>query len=93
MVSDVALQPLVDFLNPYISQLKLLVGGIFGLYLILIIARVYYERKKVKILDDIRFNVEQQNINLGLMTSSHRKKFIKRTKEKISNIWHTKIKK
>jgi len=69
------LQPLVDLVQPLVVKASILVGGIFGLYLILIIVRVYYERKKIKILHDIRYDLDQMNISQGV-TSSRQKKGI-----------------
>ena len=69
------LQPLVELVQPLVVKASILVGGIFGVYLILIIVRVYYERKKVKLLYDIRYDLDQMNISQGV-TSSRQKKGI-----------------
>ena len=82
------LQPLVDLIQPLILKASILVGGIFGLYLILITIRIYYERKKVKLLYDIRYDLDQMNISQGV-TSSRQKKSIFR---KIMNFFITKPK-
>ncbi len=63
------LQPLADLLRPLILRLSVIVGGIFGLYVILIAVRVYYERKKLKILNDIRYDMDQLNISRGVPAS------------------------
>ncbi len=55
------LEPLIEVIQPLILKLSLLAGGIFGAYLILIVVRVHYERKKVKLLKDIKFNLDQAN--------------------------------
>tara|TARA_Y100000031_G_scaffold141356_1_gene169835 strand:+ start:200 stop:661 length:462 start_codon:yes stop_codon:yes gene_type:complete len=67
------LQPLVDTIQPLLKRLSLLVGGLFGLYLILILARVYYERKKVKLLEAIRYDLDRWNMHNGVISSKQRK--------------------
>ena len=57
-----ALQPIVDLVQPALLKLSVLVGGIFGLYLLLLFFRVHYERKKVRILQDIRYDLDKLNI-------------------------------
>ncbi len=66
-------QPLIDFFQPIFVKASLVVGGIFGVYLILLFARVHYERKKVKLLQDIRFDLDQLNMYHGIKT--HKQKF------------------
>lgn len=70
-----ALQALIDSVRPFFLKLSVVVGGIFGLYLVLILVRVYYERKKVKLLKDIRFDLDQLNIHHNLPYSKTQKKF------------------
>ncbi len=67
------LQPLVDKLEPLLIKMGFIFGGIFGLYLILLAAKVYFERRKVVILEDIRFDLDQLNKHYGLPYSSHKK--------------------
>ena len=83
MIADTALQaapgitegiqPLIDFFQPIFVKASLVVGGIFGIYLLLLISRVYYEKKKVKLLKDIRFNLDQLNIYHGIKTHKQKK--------------------
>ncbi|MBU0459395.1 MAG: hypothetical protein KKH52_04910 [Nanoarchaeota archaeon] len=72
------LQSLIDTIQPFMRQASLLVGGLFGLYLILILARVHYERKKVHILKDIRYDLDRLNMHYGLSYSRQKKGFFKR---------------
>ncbi len=72
------LAPLVDLLSPLIIKLSVLVGGIFGLYLILIFLRVYYERKNMKLLQHIRYNLDQQNKHYGIPSSQEKIGFFHR---------------
>lgn len=69
-------QPLAELLGPLLLQLSLLVGGIFGLYIILILLRVYYERKKLKLLQHIRYNLDQQNHYYGISSSREKIGFL-----------------
>ncbi len=66
------LQPLADLLRPLFVRLSVIVGGIFGLYVILIAVRVYYERKKLNILKDIRYDMDQLNISRGVPASKQK---------------------
>jgi hypothetical protein len=67
------LQPLVDKLEPLLIKMGFIFGGIFGIYLILLASKVYFERKKVEILKDIRFDLDQLNKHYGLPYSVHKK--------------------
>ena len=71
-------QGIVNTVTPLITKLSLLVGGLFGIYLLLLIVRVYYERKNLKLLQDIRFLLDQQNKQLHLPTSHARRPWIAR---------------
>ncbi|MBT4539232.1 hypothetical protein HOI26_03495 [Candidatus Woesearchaeota archaeon] len=73
-----ALQPIVDLVQPALLKLSVLVGGIFGLYLLLLFFRVHYERKKVRILQDIRYDLDKLNIHFDISTSKQRKTRFKR---------------
>src|SRR3989338_2645265 len=64
-----ALAPLAELLGPLLVKLSVLVGGIFGLYVILIILRIYYERKNMKLLQHIRYDLDQQNRHYGIPSS------------------------
>ncbi len=77
--------PLIETIQPLILKISLLVGGIFGLYLLLIIIRVHYERKKVKLLEDIRYDLDQLNIHKGIKHSIHKKGTFKKTIQFIKN--------
>lgn len=69
-------QPVIDVIRPFLATLSLIFGGIFGLYVLLIILRVVYERKKVKLLRSIRFNTDQLNKHYGLPYSTQKKGLI-----------------
>mgnify|MGYP003965058339 FL=1 len=76
VIADTAIdgiQPLIDFFQPIFVKASLVVGGIFGVYLLLLIARVHYERKKVKLLQDISFDLDQLNMFHGIKT--HKQKY------------------
>ena len=81
VLSDI---PLAEVIQPIFSQLILLFGGIAGLYLLLIFIRIIYERKKVKLLRDIRFNLDQINIDKKLPYSTSKQSWVKRVFRKKS---------
>lgn len=73
--------PIIDKIQPILINLSLLVGGIFGLYLIMTLSKIYYDRKNSRLLQDIRFNLDQLNKHYGLRYSEHNRT----TFEKIIN--------
>ena len=77
------IQPLIDLVQPVFLKLSFLVGGIFGLYLILILVRIHYERKKVRILQDIRYDLDKLNMSRGVKSSRQRKGFFGRIFESL----------
>lgn len=71
-IESLPLQPLVNIIQPLLAKVNLLVGGIFGLYFFLILIRIYYERKKVHILKDIRYDLDYLNEHYKLPHSRNR---------------------
>ena len=82
-IDVLGLDTLIQTVQPIIVKLSVLLGGVFGLYLILILVRVYFEHKKVKILKQIRFDLDQQNIHNNLLYSKKQKGPIKKLWSKI----------
>ena len=72
------LQPLIDKIQPILINLSIIFGGIFGLYLIMTLSRVYHDRKNYLLLKDICFNLEQLNRHYGLRHSEHNRTFIEK---------------
>jgi len=66
-------EPLMEVIKPAIGTVSAIVGGLFGLYLIFIIARLYYERRKVKLLRNINYDLDYLNQHFNL-PYSHEKK-------------------
>lgn len=75
-LTNSAFGSLFELINPVIVKLSVLVGGIFGLYVILIILRVYYERQNMKLLQHIRYNLDQQNHYYGIPSSREKRGFM-----------------
>ena len=73
--SDVVsnLQPLFETISPLVARLTLLLGGLAGVYAILLIARVHYERKKVKIMEQIRYDLDHLNMYYGIPHSRQKR--------------------
>jgi len=74
---------LSNSIQPFISKISLIVGGIFGVYFILLVIRIWYERKKVKILQDIRYDLDRFNQSQGIAHSQQRKAALSRFMKKI----------
>ncbi|HLC98256.1 MAG TPA: hypothetical protein VJC21_05770 [Candidatus Nanoarchaeia archaeon] len=72
------LQPLIDIIQPFFSKLSVLLGGIFGVYILLLLVRIYYERKHVRLLQDMRYDLDVLNEHYGLPTSKQRKGWLRR---------------
>ena len=66
-------QPLIETIKPIVGFISAVVGGIFGLYLIFIIARLYYERKKVRLLKNINYDLDYLNQHFNLPYSQEKK--------------------
>ena len=77
-VANSALQPLMEALQPFLQKLSLIVGGIFGLYVILILVRIYYDRKTLKILQGIRYDLDHLNRHYNLPTCQDKRGIWKR---------------
>jgi len=90
LADGLGLGPLVETIQPIFRTVSYVFGGIFGLYFLLLIARIHYERKKVKILKDIRYDLDRMNLSHGLRYSGERvgiimglfRKIIKRMEER-----------
>ena len=54
-------QPIADALQILFQKLNVIMGGIFGIYLIFILFRIHHERKKIKLLKHILYNLDQLN--------------------------------
>ncbi len=50
--------PLVKIIAPILSTVSWVLGGAFGIYLILVIVKIYYDHKRIKILKEIRNDVK-----------------------------------
>ncbi len=72
------LEPLLGSIRPLVINLSYLLGGIFGLYAVLILVRIYYEKRALRVLNDIRFDLDQLNAHYGLRTSKEQLGFFKK---------------
>lgn len=61
--------------QPLIKLAEYILGGLFGLYILLTLIRIHYERKKVNLLKDIRFDLDNISKHFGVSHSAHRKGF------------------
>lgn len=72
-VANELLGPIIEAIKPVMGTVSAIVGGLFGLYLIFILFRLYYERKKVTLLKNIRYDLDYLNQNFNLPYSSQTK--------------------
>ncbi len=69
---------LTNALQPILQKISLLVGGIFGIYVILAIMQMYRERKTVKLLQDIRNDVDLLTKHFGVKHSHEKRGILQR---------------
>lgn len=81
------LGPIGSVLQPVFFKLSVLVGGIFGLMVILAIIRIYYERKQIKLLEKIHHDVSRLNVHLGVAPEKRHSVFTL-----VSKLWEGKKK-
>lgn len=80
----------MDKIQPLILHLSLLVGGIFGLYLIMTISKIYFDRKNNRLLQDIRFDLDQLNKHHGLRYSEHNRTSFEKIIDSLKQSFHHK---
>ncbi len=80
-------QVLSEVIQPFMGKVSIMVGGLFGLYMIFIITRLHYERKKVILMKKILYNLDQMNMHEGIKCSRTKKTFIKKMFEKIKKLF------
>lgn len=64
-----AVNATISFFEPIrsiVGAVSYLIGGIFGIYLILLLVRWWQNRILIRLLKDIKFNLEQQNKKLKI---------------------------
>lgn len=66
-------QPIIDTIKPIIGIASAVLGGLFGLYLIFVLSRLYFERRKVRLLKDIRYDLDYLNQHFNLPYSGQKK--------------------
>ena len=66
---DAVFLPLIDIVRPFFVKLSFVVGGLFGATLLLVFARIYYDRKSIKLLKAIKFDLDQMNKHNGIRYS------------------------
>jgi len=79
--------PFLKNFQPLFVKITLLFGGLFGLYLFILGLNLYYNRKKVQVLKDIRYDLDQMNMHYGLKYSQHHKKGISRLWKKVLSLF------
>ena len=77
-----ALEPIVNTIQPLLEKISVIIGGLFGLYIILVLLRVYYERKTLRLLNDIRYDLDHLNMHYELPHSRESNGIFRR-------LWHS----
>jgi hypothetical protein len=78
------LQPLMDVVGPIISTLSWMLGGIFGIYMLWLIIKIYYDHKRIKILKEIRNDIKflREQAESKIESKNNNKKSKKKAKKK-----------
>ena len=77
--------PFFETIHSIISTASYIVGGIFGIYLILLVVRWWQNRLVIRLLRDIKYDLNQQNKKLKL---PHSKELLhSKVYKKFSKIW------
>ena len=69
---EVALQGIASGMPLFIQKVQVLVGGIFGLYLIFLIIRYFNDKKQLKMLREIKLEIANLNHNLFAQKSMNK---------------------
>ena len=69
---------LINALQPILQKAALFVGGIFGLYLIFALLQYHRERKKIRLLQDIRNDLDLLTKHFGVKHSHEKKNIFRR---------------
>ncbi|MDP3698935.1 MAG: hypothetical protein Q8R47_05080 [Nanoarchaeota archaeon] len=69
---------IIDALQPVLQKVGIFIGGIFGIYLIVNLINIYNERKKVRLLKDIRNDVDLLTKHFGVKHSHEKKGILRR---------------
>ncbi|MDO8511555.1 MAG: hypothetical protein Q7S55_05320 [Nanoarchaeota archaeon] len=69
---------LTDALGPILQKISILVGGIFGIYVILTLLQIQRERKKIRLLQDIRNDLDLLTKHFGVKHAHEKKGIFRR---------------
>ena len=69
---------LTNALQPVLERVSILVGGIFGIYVLLAVMQFYRERKKIKLLQDIRNDLDLLTKHFGVKHSHEKNGILRR---------------
>lgn len=69
---------LTNALQPLLEKVSLLVGGIFGIYIILTLMQFFRERKKIRLLQDIRNDLDLLTKHFGVKHSHPKRGLFRR---------------
>jgi DNA helicase HerA-like ATPase len=90
LASTIASSSVFDMLQSLLNQIKVLIGGVFGIYVIMLIIRLRDSRRNSKLLGEIRDNLKALNAHLGVHagTSSGKKKIYRWLKRRLKASRH-----
>ncbi len=76
---------LSDALQPLIEKVGIFLGGVFSLYFILTLIQILNERKKIRLLKDIRNDVDLLTKHFGVKHSHDKRNIFRRI---FGFLWH-----
>lgn len=69
---------LTDALQPILEKIIFLAGGVFGIYALLTILHIHRERKKIKLLQDIRNDLDLLTKHFGVKHAHEKRGIFRR---------------
>src|SRR3989344_1173488 len=69
---------LINALQPILQKVGIFIGGIFGLYILLTLVQIHNERKKVRLLKDIRNDLDLLTKHFGVKHSHEKNGILRR---------------
>lgn len=75
------IDPIITLLQTVLSRVEVLVGGVFGLYLILIVYKIYDMKKQKDILQDLRDDIAdiKRQLVIKELKVKHENRIVKKT--------------
>jgi hypothetical protein len=75
------IETIASITQPIVAKTSLILGGIFGLYLILTAIRIIFEYRRIKLLKEIKYDLKQLNGHFKINTYKNRPRLSHKIKD------------